>query len=209
MDNNHNTPTPSAPENRGGLSGDKVKSVKYDALTVARSLYDWLEIFAISIAVVFVLFAFVARIAVVDGGSMLPTLENGDKLIVRQLFYTPKQGDIVVCQSETYGMDKPLVKRVIATEGQTVRLDRENWVVYVDGEPLTEPYIYREGGLMNGWEYAEDEITVKKGHVFVMGDHRNDSLDSRSIRVGQIDTRYVIGEVLFRFMPIGSLGFVK
>ena len=82
----------------------------------AKSIYDWVEIFAISVAVVFVLFSFIARIAVVDGGSMLPTLTNGDKVIVRQLFYTPKQGDIIVCQSEKYGLDKPLVKRVIATE---------------------------------------------------------------------------------------------
>ena len=188
---------------------EKGKKAPDGTLSIARSLYDWLEIFAVSIAVVFVLFAFVARIAVVDGNSMLPTLENGDKLIVRHLFYTPKQGDIVVCQSETYGMDKPLVKRIIATEGQTVRLDRENWTVYVDGEPLNESYIYREGGYMVGWEYPEDEITVKEGHVFVMGDHRNDSLDSRMLRVGQIDARYVIGEVVFRFMPFTSLGFVK
>lgn len=174
-----------------------------------RSLYDWLEIFAISVAVVFVLFSFVARIAVVDGGSMLPTLENGDKLIVRQLFYEPKQGDIIVCQSEKYGMKKPLVKRVIATEGQTVTIDRENWKVYVDGVPLDESYVFFETGPMMGWDYNTDSITVEKGHVFVMGDHRNDSLDSRSSRVGQIDERYVVGQVIFRFMPLKHIGIVK
>ena len=174
-----------------------------------RALFDWVEIFAASIAVVFVLFAFVARIAVVDGGSMLPTLTNGDKVIVRQLFYTPKQGDIIVCQSETYGMDKPLVKRVIATAGQTVSIDRQNWKVYVDGEPLDESYVLFEAGLMNGWDYGVDTITVKEGHIFVMGDHRNDSLDSRSMRIGQIDERYVIGKVIFRFMPLKHIGIVK
>jgi signal peptidase I len=174
-----------------------------------RALFDWVEIFAVSIAVVFLLFAYVARIAVVDGGSMLPTLTNGDKVIVRQIFYTPKQGDIVVCQSEKYGMDKPLVKRVIATEGQTVSIDRENWKVYVDGEPLDESYVFFETGLMNGWDYNTDTITVKKGHVFVMGDHRNDSLDSRSMRIGQIDERYVIGKVVYRFMPLKNIGIVK
>ena len=175
----------------------------------AKSLYDWIEIFAISVAVVFVLFSFVARIAVVDGGSMLPTLTNGDKVIVKQLFYTPKQGDIIVCQSEKYGLDKPLVKRVIATEGQTVTLDRENWKVYVDGVELDESYVFFETGLMMGWEYNTDTITVAKGHIFVMGDHRNDSLDSRSSAVGQIDVRYVIGQVVFRFLPFKDFGFVK
>ena len=188
--------------------GNDEKENNYNPFS-AKVIYDWMEIFAISIAVVFILFSFVARIAVVDGGSMLPTLENGDKLIVRQLFYKPKQGDIIVCQSESYGMDKPLVKRVIATEGQTVVLDRQNWKVYVDDKPLDENYVLYEAGLMMGWEYDTDIITVKKGHVFVMGDHRNDSLDSRSMRVGQIDERYIIGQVIFRFIPLKNMGIVK
>lgn len=175
----------------------------------AKSIYDWVEIFAISVAVVFVLFSFIARIAVVDGGSMLPTLTNGDKVIVRQLFYTPKQGDIIVCQSEKYGLDKPLVKRVIATEGQTVTLDRENWKVYVDGKELDESYVFFETGSMRGWDYNTDSVTVEKGHIFVMGDHRNDSLDSRSAAIGQIDVRYVIGQVVFRFMPFNHFGPVE
>ncbi len=177
--------------------------------SLAASLYDWIEIIIISVATVFILFSFVARIAVVDGSSMLPTLSDGDKLIVRHLFYTPKQGDIIVCQSQTYGLEKPLVKRIIATEGQTVSIDRLTWTVYVDGVPLKEDYIYREGGYMVGWEYDTDTITVKEGHVFVMGDHRNDSLDSRTYRVGQIDERYIIGKVVFRFMPFKSFGPVK
>lgn len=188
--------------------GNDKKENNYNPFS-AKVIYDWMEIFAVSIAVVFFLFSFVARIAVVDGGSMLPTLENGDKLIVRQLFYKPKQGDIIVCQSESYGMEKPLVKRVIATEGQTVVLDRQNWKVYVDDKPLDESYVLYEAGLMMGWDYDTDVITVKEGHVFVMGDHRNDSLDSRSMRVGQIDERYIIGQVIFRFMPLKSMGIVK
>ena len=172
-------------------------------------LYDWLEIFAVSIAVIFFLFAFVARIAVVDGSSMNPTLQGNDKLLVRQLFYTPKQGDIIVCQSERYGMQKPLVKRIIALEGQTVRIDTENWIVYVDDEPLEEDYVlYRAGSPMVGWSYGES-YTVPEGHVFVMGDNRNDSLDSRSYLVGPIDERYIIGEVIFRFLPFSSLGTVN
>ncbi len=185
---------------------NKTEAVKEKPIV---SAFEWLEIFIVSIAAVFILFSFVARIAVVDGGSMLPTLSHGDKLLVRQLFYTPKQGDVIVCQSEKYGLDKPLVKRIIATEGQTVRIDRDNWKVYVDGKPLDEPYIYLESGKMIGWEYDTDEIVVPKGHVFVMGDHRNDSLDSRFYRVGMIDVRYIIGEVIFRFFPFDGLGLVN
>ncbi len=185
---------------------NKTEAVKEKPIV---SVFEWLEIFIVSIAAVFILFSFVARIAVVDGNSMLPTLSHGDKLLVRQLFYTPKQGDIIVCQSGKYGLDKPLVKRIIATEGQTVRIDRENWKVYVNGYPLDEPYVFFENGKMVGWEYDTDEIVVPKGHVFVMGDHRNDSLDSRFYRVGMIDVRYIIGEVIFRFFPFDGLGLVN
>ena len=171
-------------------------------------LYDWLEIFAVSVAAVFVLFAFVARIAVVDGPSMQNTLHNGDKLLVWELFYTPKQGDVVVCQSENYGLDKPLVKRVIAVAGQTVSIDTATWTVYVDGEAVEEDYVLRiNEQSMIGWDY-EESYTVPEGHVFVMGDNRNDSLDSRSYRIGPIDERYIVGKVIFRFLPFADLGAV-
>lgn len=188
---------------------EEVKPTKSEN-RISSSIYDWLEIFTVSIAVVFILFSFVARIAVVDGNSMLPTLENGNKLIVRQLLYTPKQGDIIVCQSETYGLDKPLVKRIIATEGQTVRIDRLTWTVYVDDKPLKEEYVLKyPGEMFDLWSYSEDEITVSEGHVFVMGDNRNYSRDSRDFKIGQIDERYIVGKVIFRFTPLDKLGTVK
>ncbi|MBO5040536.1 MAG: signal peptidase I [Clostridia bacterium] len=175
----------------------------------SQTIFEWLEIFIVSVAAVFILFSFVARIAVVDGNSMYPTLSHSDKLLVRQIFYEPKQGDIIVCQSEAYGLDKPLVKRIIATEGQKVRLDRENWKIYVDGFPLEEPYIVVGSDLMHNWDYGEDEITVPEGHVFVMGDNRNNSLDSRFYDVGYIDERYIIGQVIYRFLPFDGFGPVK
>lgn len=183
--------------------------IKHEQRKLSESVFEWLEIFIISVAAVFVLFSFVARIAVVDGSSMYPTLSNNDKLLVRQIFYTPKQGDIIVCQSENYGLDKPLVKRIIATEGQRVRLDRENWKIYVNGFAIDEPYLVQGSGMMINWEYDADEIVVPKGHVFVLGDNRNNSLDSRFYGVGFIDERYIIGQVVYRFLPFDVFGPVK
>ena len=185
------------------------KRVPKKAQSTAADLYDWLEVFAMSVAIVFVIFAFVARVAVVDGSSMTDTLHDKDKLLVRELFYTPKQGDIVVCQSEFFGFSEPIVKRVIATEGQTVKIDFEKWKVYVDGTELEEDYVkYIAGRPMNSWSYGES-YTVPEGHIFVMGDNRNGSWDSRDEKVGAIDVRYVIGKVIVRFSPLSSFGTVQ
>ena len=174
-------------------------------------LYDWLEVFAISVAAVFVLFAFVVRVAVVDGDSMTDTLHHGEKLLVLELFYTPKQGDIIVCQDDCpeLGFDNPIVKRVIATAGQTITMDSETWTVTVDGVPLDEDYVrYLSGRPMGDWDYGES-YTVPEGYVFVMGDNRTGSWDSRDDAIGPIDERYVIGKVIFRFAPFDSFGPVS
>ncbi len=174
-------------------------------------LYDWLEVFAVSVAAVFVIFAFVVRVAVVDGDSMNNTLIDGEKLLVLELFYTPKQGDIIVCQDDCpqLGFDNPIVKRVIATAGQTITMDAETWTVTVDGVPLQEDYVrYIAGKPMGDWDYGES-YTVPEGHVFVMGDNRTGSWDSRDDAIGPIDERYVIGKVIFRFAPFDSFGPVS
>ena len=174
---------------------------------IFASLFEWVETltlyFAIAMAVLTLLFTH----SPVVGSSMYPTLEQGDILIIRKLGYTPKNGDIIVCQSEVYGMDKPLVKRVIATGGQTVEIDYNTWTVKVDGVTLDEDYInYKPDVYMTRSDYLPDKFTVPDGKVFVMGDNRNDSWDSRLETVGLIDERNVLGKVSFRLLPLRKIG---
>ena len=128
----------------------------------------------------------------VVGSSMYPTLEDGDKIIVSNLFYTPKQGDIVVFRKDEY-REEPLVKRIIAVEGQTVDIDFERGIVYVDGEPL-DP------------ENFIGPVEVPEGCIFVMGDNRNASTDSRTTEIGMVDERCIMGKVYFTVFPLKNFG---
>jgi len=160
-------------------------------------LYDWIQSVVFALVIGILVFIFIGRVVTVDGSSMYPTLHNADKIITSDLFYTPKNGDIVVFQTDVYGADA-LVKRVIATAGQTVDIDFDRGVVTVDGEALDEPYVNE---LTYTRESFSGPLTVPEGYLFVMGDNRNASEDSRSDRVGLVDTRCVIGKVLFIALP--------
>ena len=140
--------------------------------------------------------------ALVDGESMEDTLYEGQALIISKLSYTPKTNDIIVFQLPASKYKEPMVKRVIATEGQVVDIDFYNWKVYVDGVALDE---YEEGAVMLMSSYTFP-YTVPKGKIFVMGDNRNESLDSRSSEIGPVDTRYLLGRVIFRLTPLSKLG---
>ena len=151
-------------------------------------------------AVFVLLFTFVARIIVVSGPSMENTLLEGDLIFVWSWGYTPKQGDIVVLTQESYQEDS-IVKRVIAVEGQQVDIDYGSGTVYVDGVPLEEDYTKEQ---MHIPSYGEgiNHVTVPEGCIFVMGDNRNESADSRLPAIGIVDTRCVIGRgvtVIFPF----------
>lgn len=138
---------------------------------------------------------------------MLPTLENGERLIISHLFYEPSAGDIVVlCGEADHEEGKNLIKRIIATGGQTVDIDFELGQVYVDGEALSEPYTLEPTYLDEGTEFP---LTVPEGEIFVMGDNRNGSRDSRSLSVGTIKEEYIVGRVLFRFFPFDRFGKVS
>lgn len=172
---------------------------------ILRSIFEWVEMFAVYFAVGIAILMLFFRHCPVNGESMMRTLNNEDVLILSTFNYTPENGDIIVCQSESYGLDRPLVKRVIALGGQTVRIDYENWTVTVDGVTLDEDYIWkREGRPMLQSNYLPSEFTVPEGFVFAMGDNRNDSKDSRSSEIGFIDERYIVGKVAVRLLPVSD-----
>ena len=164
-----------------------------------RDLYEWTQALVCSVLAVVLLFTFVVRLIGVDGHSMVPTLQDGDRLLVLNSLWDDgyQYGDIVVLRKDTF-MEEPIVKRVIATEGQTVDIDFAAGNVYVDGELLEEDYINEPTYVEEGTEFP---LTVPEGSIFVMGDNRNHSSDSRSSDLGTVDTRYVIGKAVFLLFP--------
>lgn len=176
-------------------------------------LMEVLESVVISVFFVLLIFTFVARPVTVDGRSMYPTLEDQDKLIMNTLFFSPDPGDIVVIDNHTSyfyesgtnkivegaSLDKRLIKRVIAVGGQTIDFDFLAGIVTVDGKVLDEEYI---SDLTHynpeGFTYP---LTIPEGYLFVMGDNRNNSTDSRDNHVGFVKEEDVMGEAIFRFYP--------
>lgn len=178
------------------------------------AVYDYLETFCYALSLMMILFLFVFRYVSVDGESMMDTLHDKDKLIISNLFYTPETGDIIVINPESHGDNgEPIIKRVIATEGQKVYIDYEKWEVYVDGVKLDEPYIQAMREIeqqrwgndvpMNTSSVAKykAEFTVGEDKVFVMGDNRNNSKDSRSREYGEMDENRILGRVIIRITP--------
>lgn len=166
----------------------------------SKSLVMYLHDLCWMLAVVMILFLIFFRIIVVSGPSMKMTLLDGDYLLlISNLFYRePEKGDVVVVSKQDYDNGKPIVKRVIATEGQIVDMDFANGIVYVDGLPLEEDYINTPTNLDEGSVFPQ---IVEEDHVFVMGDNRNNSKDSRSLEIGQVDKREVLGKVALLMVP--------
>ena len=185
------------PSEGGEEKGEK------EPLKKKKELWEWLKAIVVAGVIVFIIFHFLIRVVTVDGNSMRPTLEDGDRLIISNLFYEPDNGDVVILSEET-GLDEALVKRIIAVEGQTVDIT-ENGEVMVDGKVISEPYIA---------ELIDDQhrgdmtypLTVPEGCVFVMGDNRNHSTDSRSSDIGMVEESEILGRVLFRLLPLNKIG---
>ncbi len=162
------------------------------------NIFDWIECVVFALVFCILIFTFLTRTVGVVGSSMVPTLEDKERLLISNIAYTPKYGDIVILRKDTYA-SYPLVKRVIATEGQTIDINFDEGIVYVDNEPLQEDYT---ASLTYVREDFTEPVTVPEGCVFVMGDNRNKSTDSRTAEIGCVDTRYILGRVFMRITPV-------
>ena len=169
------------------------------------ALLSYLHDLAFLIAGVLLVFSLLFRIVVVSGPSMNSTLVDGDWLLLlgNVLYSEPKAGDIIVASKDSFDDGSPIIKRVIAVEGQTVDIDFVSGIVYVDDVPLDEPYTLTPTNMSGGVEFP---LTVDKGCLFVMGDNRNLSKDSRSVEIGLVDCREVLGKAIILFVPGNNAG---
>jgi signal peptidase I len=152
------------------------------------------------LAAIMLVFLLLFRMVIVSGESMHATLWDGDWLLLigNHFYRNPEPGDIIVACKDSFNDGEPIIKRIIATEGQIVEIDFDNGIVYVDGLPLDEPYIYSPTTVKEGVVFP---LIVEKDCIFVLGDNRGVSLDSRSPDIGQIDKREVLGKAIFLLFP--------
>ena len=187
-------------ESINNTNKDKLKS---GINRIISSIYEWIEAALYSLVCVVLAFIFVFRIVAVDGPSMVPTLNDKEKLILLTFMYKPKHGDIVVIDRYT---QEPLVKRVIAVGGDKIEILPETGEVVLNGVVLEEKYI--QGKTLTR-DFGTGVKTVPEGYLVVMGDNRSVSKDSRSAEVGFVNVNDVVGRAIFRFYPLERIGLLK
>ena len=202
-----------ATEEESQVQADEAKPASKKTNWV-KELRDWVVSILIAVIVAFVVREYVFTLVKVQGQSMEPSLHNNDRLYVNRFFYTPDKGDVVIFTPAT-DPKRPYVKRVIATEGDTVYIDFRTGKVYVNDQLLEEEYIYEEtreigtyiADLMKKGQYSKtDPIIIQPGYIFVLGDNRNNSKDSRHL--GPVPIDEVMGGAVFRFWPVNNMGTV-
>lgn len=167
------------------------------------SFYEIAATFVTAVILLLTVFTFVVRPVSVSGSSMVPTLSSGDWLLISQSTKAPERGDIVVV-NDTAQLHEPIIKRVIAVAGDTINIDYETSTVYINGSEVSEPYILEAMEQPLNRSLLRLPLTVPEGYVFVMGDNRNISLDSRYTEVGLIDVREIQGRAAGRVFPLGE-----
>ena len=203
---------PVTKEEASGLSGFFKEAPPYDPDKPRHidGRFDFIELLIFTLAAVFVLTTFLFRHSIVDGNSMQNTLQDKEVLIISGLFYTPERYDIVVLEDYSTGLDHPIVKRVIAVGGETVRITADG-KIFVNGEEIRSDFVFTDEGDIDGdgvddYKHTPMTYTVPEGKIFVLGDHRNDSYDSRAFKA--VDANTVLGKVLFRIYPFDRFGDV-
>lgn len=176
--------------------------IKEASFNWKKELLEWTQAIVIALVVALVLRTFVFTLVRVSGSSMEPTLHNNDRLVVRRFMYTPKRGDVIILRPPMH-KDTPYIKRVVALPGETVDIDFENHIVYIDGKPIKEEYINEPTARPGNMQFP---LTVEEDTVFVLGDNRNNSRDSRYSDVGLIPYDSIMGRASFRIWPLNQLG---
>ncbi len=189
---------------------------------LAAEIFDWFDTILCSVIAVIVIFTFFTRLSSVDGSSMNPTLEDKERLLISSVGYTPKHNDIVVVWAENLindegGLGKAVVKRVVGIGGDKIRIDFDEGIVYRNDEALPlevkDGFLYEDGHTINDYTRRpldyEGEVTVPEGYVFVLGDNRNNSRDSRDNAIGLVDERLIAGRVYLRVAPFDKFGGVN
>ena len=190
------------------------RKVNENSNFLSSLLVEWGDSIIRALIIIIFILAFVGQTCTVVGNSMLNTLHDGEKLVISNLFYTPKENDIIVFH-QTGALNEPVVKRIIATENKWVRIDFDRGLVYVSTDDFIDEtdlidessYAYLDVGSykMKGIK----EYHIPEDHVFVMGDNRNNSTDSRSDYIGFVNEKTILGKVIFRLYPYDNFGFVK
>ncbi len=171
-----------------------------EELSLIQTILEYAHDMAYILAAVLLVFTFFMRIVVVSGDSMFDTLVDGDCLLLinAPLCGELEQGDIVVASMDRFRDGEAIVKRIIATEGQTVDIDFAEGIVYVDNEPLNEPYTFTHTNISEGMAFP---LVVEDGCLFLMGDNRNESMDSRDPQIGIVDEREILGKAVLLLLP--------
>ncbi len=214
--NEENNNSDEIAESTGEILTEPSEAPKTPQKKVLKEIIDFADILIVALCFVILIFSLGFKVCTVEGDSMINTLHEGENLIVSNWFYTPKRGDIIVFH-DTNTMNEAIVKRVIATEGETVNIyyntDRTMTVEVIDKN--NKKHILDEKSYIN-YDYYDHRAypsfasyDVPEGTVFVMGDNRYNSKDSRDPNIGFVDTRTILGKAVFRFFPLSKLGFVN